>query len=145
MDAETKDRLREALEKRNMRPIDLANKTGMTRGAISQYLSGKITPKQDKLYLMAQALGVDPVWLMGKNISIEDNVPPPAQQAQAVLLALFGEKIANKIGVNEVSGDILMDGVPVANRTDNSIALAVATIKDKLEAGEDKVYIGVKE
>lgn len=61
----TATRLRLALGKSNMKQIELAEKTGIPKSAISQYLSGKIKPKQDKVYLMAKALDVSELWLMG--------------------------------------------------------------------------------
>ena len=62
----TASRLKEALELRGMRQVDLAEKTGIGKSAISQYLSGKVLPKQDKLYSLAQALRVSEDWLLGR-------------------------------------------------------------------------------
>lgn len=59
------ERLYDALAIRKMRQVDLANKSGLNKALISQYLKGKYEPMSDKVYLMAQALDVDPVWLMG--------------------------------------------------------------------------------
>lgn len=61
----TARRLKEALELRGMRQADLAYETGIGKSAISQYLSGKVLPKQDKIYLLAQALHVNEGWLLG--------------------------------------------------------------------------------
>ena len=66
-----KDRLTEAIQRRHMKPIDLAKSTNISRGAISQYLSGKVQPKQDKIALMAQTLRVSPAWLMGFSVPME--------------------------------------------------------------------------
>lgn len=46
----TQQRLREALYAQNMLPIELSRLSGIGKSAISQYLSGKVTPKQDKIY-----------------------------------------------------------------------------------------------
>lgn len=67
------DRLVEALALRHMKPIDLAKVTDISRGAISQYVNGKVKPKQDKIAKMATALRVSPTWLMGYDVAIEDN------------------------------------------------------------------------
>ena len=64
-------RLREALNIRGMKQADLVRSTGLDRGAISSYLSGKYEPKQKAIYKMAQALNVSEGWLMGFNISME--------------------------------------------------------------------------
>lgn len=60
-----KNRLRLALDQASMKPIDLAKALNLSRGTISQYLSGVCVPKTDRIYLMAQALKVSPSWLMG--------------------------------------------------------------------------------
>lgn len=67
----TGKRIEEALNARGMKQIDLARETDMGRGAISQYVSGKVTPKQDKIYLMAKALLVSPTWLMGYDVPMD--------------------------------------------------------------------------
>lgn len=61
----TSERLKEALLMRDMKQIELATKTGLGKSAISQYLSGKVNPKQDKIHILAKALSVDELWLMG--------------------------------------------------------------------------------
>lgn len=58
-------RLKMALDQNEMKAIDLAKKANLSRGVISQYLSGKIVPKSDKVYLFAKILKVSPAWLMG--------------------------------------------------------------------------------
>jgi repressor LexA len=61
----TSSRLKKILALRGMKQIELVEKTGLGKSAISQYVSGKVTPKQDKLYALARALNVSPTWLMG--------------------------------------------------------------------------------
>ena len=73
----TQQRLREALSARNMLPIELSRLSGIGKSAISQYLSGKVTPKQDKIYKLAQALKVSESWLMGYDEPMEQS-PAPA-------------------------------------------------------------------
>ena len=65
------ERLKYALNLRNMRPIDLSEKTGIGKSSISQYLSNMVKPKQDRIFAMAKALNVDELWLMGFNSPIE--------------------------------------------------------------------------
>lgn len=57
-------RLRQALDMNNMTPAELSRKTGISEGGISQYLSGKVLAKQDKIYTISQVLDVSPNWLM---------------------------------------------------------------------------------
>lgn len=58
-------RLRKAMEEQNIKQIELTEKTGIPKSAISQYLSGKFVPKQDRLTVLAVALNVNEAWLMG--------------------------------------------------------------------------------
>ena len=68
--ATTGQRLAEALELRQMKASELGKAADISKSTISYYLRDKITPKQDKIFLMAQALRVSPSWLMGFNVSI---------------------------------------------------------------------------
>ena len=77
-------RLRETLERRNMRQVNLAEKTGLTRGIISSYLYGRYKAKGENVALMAKALGVDPSWLAG----VED-VPMGTTQEEWDILSLW--------------------------------------------------------
>ena len=64
-------RLKEALIIRNMKPIELSNKSGIDKGSISLYLNGKYTPKSKKIYKMAEVLNVNPSWLLGYDVPME--------------------------------------------------------------------------
>ena len=65
---ELKDRLRQAMELRGLRATDLVEKTGIPKGTISYYLSGKTEPKSDRLYILAQTLDVSEAWLLGYDV-----------------------------------------------------------------------------
>jgi transcriptional regulator with XRE-family HTH domain len=47
---------------------DLVRETGLDRGSISSYLSGKYEPKQKAIYKMAKALDVSESWLLGYDV-----------------------------------------------------------------------------
>ena len=64
-------RIRKALSIRGMRQYELCEKTRIPKSAISQYINGAFEPKQDRVFLIAQALNVDPVWLMGYDVPME--------------------------------------------------------------------------
>lgn len=63
-----KDRLTKAMEIRDLRAVDLAHKLGVTESTISQYKSGLVTPRANRVEQIASALGVDPVWLIGLDV-----------------------------------------------------------------------------
>lgn len=62
------DRLREAMAVAEMKQADLMRETGLDRGSISSYLSGKYEPKQKAIYKMARALNVNEAWLLGYDV-----------------------------------------------------------------------------
>ena len=66
-----KERFNEALNIRNMKPIELCEKTGISESTISQYRSGYAKPKENKLMVISNALDVNPVWLMGLDVPME--------------------------------------------------------------------------
>ena len=69
---EVKNRLKEALNYRGWTAADLARCSGVSKGLISGYLSGTVTPKQSKVETLANSLGVSPSWLLGFNVSMHN-------------------------------------------------------------------------
>ena len=67
-------RLRKGLALAGKKQADLVRETGLDRGSISSYLSGKYEPKQKALYLMARALNVSEAWLLGYDVPCERTV-----------------------------------------------------------------------
>ena len=59
------ERLNSILQKRNLSQADLSKMTGIRSSSISDWLNGKYEPKQDKISIIAEALNVSPVWLIG--------------------------------------------------------------------------------
>lgn len=68
---EFKNRFNQALSIRNMKAVELAEKTGLSESTISQYRSGYAKPKEKKLAIIANALDVSPTWLMGLDVPME--------------------------------------------------------------------------
>ena len=69
------ERLKESLNLKNIKAIELAQLSGISRGAISSYLSGRWKAKQDNIYLLAKALNVNEAWLMGYDVPMESVRP----------------------------------------------------------------------
>ena len=92
-------RIAKALSIRGMRQSELCEKTKIPKSAISQYISGAFEPKQDRIYLISQALNVDPVWLMGYDVPMEKKAPaeekkippnePSLTEGEKLMLELF--------------------------------------------------------
>ena len=69
--ANLQDRLKEALSVRGMKAIELSEKTDIPKGAISYYVSGKSSPKADRLNLISVALNISEAWLLGYDVPME--------------------------------------------------------------------------
>lgn len=65
------NRLNTAIRIRNIKPIELSEKTGIDKSKISSYRSGRYKAKQDGIFLLANALNVSEAWLMGLNVPME--------------------------------------------------------------------------
>ena len=65
------ERLKEAMELKNISQTELCLRTGIPKSAMSQYVSGAFIPKQDRTYLIAQALDISESWLMGYDVPME--------------------------------------------------------------------------
>ena len=65
------ERIKKALYIKGMKQSDLCRLTNIPKSALSQYISGAFEPKQDRIYLMAQALNVSETWLMGLDVPME--------------------------------------------------------------------------
>lgn len=73
------------MEARNLRQVDIlelakpyCKKYGVTleKNALSQYVSGKVEPGQEKLTILGLALGISEAWLMGYDVHMERTVMP---------------------------------------------------------------------
>lgn len=76
----TAERLREIMEERNLKQVDILNLSlplcakwdvKMNKSDISQYVSGKVEPSQEKLVVLGYALNVTEAWLMGFDVPKE--------------------------------------------------------------------------
>ena len=73
----TATRLREIMNDRNLRQVDILNLAKpyceqygvkLNKSDLSQYCSGKVEPNQDKLFILSTALKVNVSWLMGYEV-----------------------------------------------------------------------------
>lgn len=69
----TAKRLIQALDRLNMKAQELADKSGLNKASISQYVNGTHAPSNISAGKMAQVLGVSPVWLMGYDVPMLEN------------------------------------------------------------------------
>ena len=76
----TGDRLKEIMDLKNLKQIDILNlskpycdlyNVKLQKSDLSQYISGRSEPRQDKLSVLGLALNVSEVWLMGYDVPME--------------------------------------------------------------------------
>jgi transcriptional regulator with XRE-family HTH domain len=81
----TSIRLQEIMKERNIKQAELARLTGISRGAVSNYVLGRYEPKSDIINKFAKALNCSEMWLWGYDV--------PKQRREilsSVDLQLFG-------------------------------------------------------
>ncbi len=76
-------RIKQIMVVKGISQAELVRRTGIRASSISDWLAGKYTPKQDKIDLMAAALGVSPAWLMYGKEEIEPYYIDPETAALA--------------------------------------------------------------
>lgn len=69
-----KNRIREALSTRNMKAAELAERSGLDKAAISNYVKQNYQPKQKALFNMAKILDVNEMWLAGYDVPMQRRV-----------------------------------------------------------------------
>ena len=76
----TSERFKQLMKERNLKQVDILNlslpfcskyNVKMNKSDISQYVSGKVEPSQDKLVVLGMALNVTEAWLMGFDVPSE--------------------------------------------------------------------------
>ncbi len=76
----TSERLQYIMRTRNLKQIDIVNAAqpfcekyhiSLHRNDLSQYVNGKASPKQDKLFILALTLNVSEAWLWGFDVPID--------------------------------------------------------------------------
>lgn len=99
------NRLKQILKIRNMKQVELCEKTHLSSGLINKYIKGKAVAKQDKLSLLADALDTNEVWLMGYNVPMDKS---------------YGRTKISEINVLNLNTNEVIDTIPFAYRTDIS-------------------------
>ena len=67
-------RIKEAMELRNLNQTDIVERTNIKKSALSQYINGKITPRQNAIGELSKVLNVSEPWLMGYDVPMKRTV-----------------------------------------------------------------------
>ena len=89
----TSERLVEAMRVRHMKQADLARVTGLGKGGISNYVTGRYEPKSDAINKLAKALNVSEMWLWGYDVPMDRKEVPSDKveltEGEKAILELF--------------------------------------------------------
>lgn len=108
-------RLEEALRIKNMKSVELHEKTGISESLLSKYLSGSAVARQKKLTLLADALNVNEVWLMGYDVPMNRELnPTPLSELNQTEIPVLGKVKAgyNYLANENIIGHIFLDFRP---------------------------------
>lgn len=92
------ERFKALMNERNLRQVDILNlvlpyckkyNVKMNKSDISQYVSGKTEPSQEKLVVLGMALNVSESWLMGFNVGRERKDTPEKAREDFDFLSKF--------------------------------------------------------
>lgn len=86
------ERLTVAMDMRGIKAQELSRRTGIDKASISSYRNGKYKANSANLYLIANALSVNPAWLMGS-----DDVPMDSWKTTAHTASASNEYLADTI------------------------------------------------
>lgn len=70
----TAKRLQIALSNKEMKPQELADKSGVSKASISQYVNGSHAPGNISAKKMGKILNVEPMWLMGFDVEMRKDI-----------------------------------------------------------------------
>lgn len=71
MKSNSSERLSELMNHFGITQTDISKKTGIPKSAMSMYVSGQRTPRQDRISDIAEAYGVNEAWLMGFDVPMK--------------------------------------------------------------------------
>lgn len=161
------ERLKGALEMRQITKAELSRITGISKSSLTRYTKGDWEGKQDAVFAIAQALDVSEAWLMGYDVPIERswyddkqliytaidtamssvyNTSKVTSEFRIGCTALFpddsdAEKTVAELEMlgYEIAGTIKDDQIKVADKRTEEIVLAfVQDFKDKSSAPKER-------
>ena len=64
-------RIKQIMKEKGMTQTELSKRSGISKSTLSEWLNDKYEPKQNSIYILSQALDVNPTWLMGLDVNKE--------------------------------------------------------------------------
>ncbi len=127
-------RLKEAMDIRKVSQTELHEKTGIGKPSINAYLKGEYKAKQDKVDLIAEALSVDPTWLIGYDVPMEHSSRESFNNGYYTNpeVAEFAEELRTN-----PNGRILFDASKDLSKEDINVVLTVIEGLKRPKGGKD--------
>lgn len=117
------NRLKKAMSIRNIKQVDLVEKSKIDKTLLNKYLAGISNASQKKLTILADALDVNEVWLMGYDVSMQrifdSNITGLDKKVdKSATVFIYGtipagtpiELIENILDTEEIDADMLKGG-----------------------------------
>lgn len=107
----TSTRLKQLMETRNLKQVDILKacepfckqyNVKMNKSDLSQYVSGKAEPNQDKLFVLGNALKVNEAWLMGYDVPMERISKKPAEMGYGYMKQIQEENKKALLEANKI-------------------------------------------
>lgn len=92
----TAKRLRLALDNASMKPQELAEKSKVSKSSISQYVNGSHAPSNISAGKMGKVLRVEPLWLMGFDVSMKSENSSP-ELASDILAEMYNSDLIKDV------------------------------------------------
>lgn len=138
-------RLNRIMTERNLRQVDILERVKpfctkydikMNKSDLSQYVSGKVEPSQEKLVVLGMALNVSEAWLMGFDVPMERTA---STKESSPKIMQYYEQL-NDIGKHEATKRVEeMTHAPQYMREDVADYLAVRAAHNDAETTDEEL------
>lgn len=137
-------RLNRIMTERNLRQVDILERVKpfcikydikMNKSDLSQYVSGKVEPSQEKLVVLGMALNVSEAWLMGFDVPMERTAS--TKESAPKIMQYY--ELLNDIGKHKATEQVkLLTKVPRYVKEETAYVKAAHAIEEASE--EDKKH-----
>lgn len=90
----TAKRIQLALSNANIKPQELADRSGIGKASISQYVNGSHAPGNVSAEKMGKILDVNPLWLMGFDVNMKESRADKSPSSASVSIPVLGRVAA---------------------------------------------------
>ena len=150
--ATTSERLNELMNKKGIKQIDILKlvepyckkyNIKLNSNDLSQYVTGKVEPRQNKVSVLSDALNINPAWLMGYDVPMDKNEEEMRANFSLALFELLKycqldrKKLGELIGVSEkrVNEFVHQLALPTENEIDKIVDIFSLNSKYELFDG----------